>query len=381
MIRQTKYGTWQFTIEEGVGVDENGKPRRIRKWYGGYPTKKEAKRAEVEELGLRGRGESVERSKITLGTFLLNEWLPAIKGEVAPSTFVNYRGQVESYVIPALGHRPIQDIRPAEISKLYSNLQETGRKQGEGGLSKTSTRNVGIVLGRALETAVDWGYLIANPAKKAKKPTREPREMRIWTPEQVKAFLQFERDTREYPIWRLALYTGARRGEILGLSWDGVDLDAGRLSIYQSLNNVDNQPMLRKTTKTKSGRRLIALDDDTVTDLREHRRCQNEERLLAGPLWNNEHNLVFVDQVGHLIKPERITRIFNSRVKAAALPRIRLHDCRHSFASNALRAGVNVKVLSERLGHNDITTTLSIYAHTIPSQDEEVAAVVAAMYA
>lgn len=381
MIRQTKYGTWTFTLEEGVRVDENGKPKRIRKWYGGYPTKKEAKAAEAEKLSQLGRGESVERLKLTLGRFLLDEWLPAIKGEVAPSTYVNYRGQVESYVIPALGHRRLQDIRPAEISKLYSDLQESGRKQGEGGLSRTSTRNVGIVLGRALETAVDWGYLIANPAKKAKKPTREPREMRIWTPEQVKAFLQFERDTREYPIWRLALYTGARRGEILGLSWDGVDLDAGRLSIYQSLNNVDNQPILRKTTKTKSGKRLIALDGETVTVLREHRRRQSEERLRAGPLWNNEHNLLFVDELGKRLKPETVTRRFNARTKASGLPRIRFHDLRHSFASNALRAGVNVKVISERLGHADIGITLSTYAHTIPSQDEEFAAVVAAMYA
>ena len=116
MIRQTKYGTWTFTLEEGV--DENGK--RIRKWYGGYPTKKKAKAAEAEKLIQLGRGESVERSKITLRRFLLDEWLPAIKGEVAPSTYVNYRGQVESYVIPALGHRRLQDIRPAEISKLYS---------------------------------------------------------------------------------------------------------------------------------------------------------------------------------------------------------------------------------------------------------------------
>ena len=375
MIRQTKAGTWTFTIEEGVDLDG----KRVRRWFGGYPTKKAAKASEAEELARRGRGESVERNKVTLAKYLNDEWFPAIRGEVAETTLETYAYLMRSYVIPTLGRRPLQDIRPAEISRLYSDLLENGRTQGEGGLSQTSVRNVGVVLGRALERGVDWGYLIANPAKKAKKPSPEAKEMRIWAPATVKEFLELERDTREHLVWRLAFYSGARRGEILGLSWDAVDFDAGRLTIHQSLVNVENQPTLRKTTKTKSGKRLIHLDDETVSILREHRRHQNEERLLAGPLWDNEHKLVFVDELGRMLRPEAITKRFKARVKSHGLDPIRFHDCRHTAASNMLRAGINVKVVSERLGH-DVRVLLSTYAHTIPSQDEEVAAIVAEMY-
>lgn len=202
--------------------------------------------------------------------------------------------------------------------------------------------------------------------------------MRIWTPEHVRTFLEAERDAREYPIWRLALATGARRSEILGLPWTAVDLEAGRVTFHQSLVNVDAKPVLRKTTKTKSGRRLIHLDPRTVAVLRKHEVRQKEELLRIGITTQPE--LVFVDETGEWLRPERITRTFNARVKVHGLDPIRFHDMRHTFAGNLLREGVNVKVVSERLGHGDIVITLSTYAHTIPTQDEEVATIVAAMF-
>ena len=206
------------------------------------------------------------------------------------------------------------------------------------------------------------------------------RQMKTWTPDQVKTFLAAEKDSREFPIWRLAVTTGMRRSEVLGLSWDSLDLEEGRLSIRQSLVNVNNVPTLQSDTKTASSRRLVNLDELTVSVLKKHQTSQYEERLLAGSAWNNEHNLVFVSEIGEMLKPNRITRIFKARVEDAGLPRIRLHDLRHTHASNALQAGIHVKVVSERLGHANIGVTLNTYSHTIPAMDEQAAELVASLY-
>jgi integrase len=231
-----------------------------------------------------------------------------------------------------------------------------------------------------LEDAVDWTFLVRNPAAKAKPPRVQQREMKTWTPDQVKAFLEAEKDSREFPIWRLLITTGMRRGEALGLGWDSLDLEKGRLSIQQSLVMVSNVPTLQTDTKTESGRRLVKLDGITVSVLKKHQASQYEERLLAGSAWNNERNLVFVNQIGEMLKPVRITRIFNARVERVGLPRIRLHDLRHTHASNALQAGIHPKVVSERLGHANIAVTLNTYSHTIPEMDEQAAELVASLY-
>ncbi len=241
-------------------------------------------------------------------------------------------------------------------------------------------RNVHVVLRKSLEDAVDWNLIVRNPAAKAKSPRVQQREMKTWTPDQVRTFLEAEKDSREFPIWRLAVTTGMRRGEVLGLSWDALDLEKGRLSIRQSLVNVSNVPTLQSDTKTESGRRLVKLDDVTASVLKKHQASQYEERLLAGSAWSNGHNLVFVNQIGEMLKPERITRIFNARVEGTGLPRIRLHDLRHTHASNALQAGVHPKVVSERLGHANIAVTLNVYSHTIPAMDEQAAELVASLY-
>ena len=144
--------------------------------------------------------------------------------------------------------------------------------------------------------------------------------------------------------------------------------------------NVSNVPTLQSDTKTASGLSLVKLDEVTVSMLKKHQASQYEEGLLAGSAWNNEHNLVFVGEIGAMLHPNRITRIFKARVEGAGLPRIRFHDLRHTHASNALQAGVLPKVVSERLGHANIAVTLNTYSHTIPAMDEQAADLVASLY-
>jgi integrase len=170
--------------------------------------------------------------------------------------------------------------------------------------------------------------------------------------------------------------TGMRRGEALGLRWSDVDLDAGRLSIVQTITTVRDK-MVITPPKTARSRRSVSLDPETVAALREHRRKQNEERLRAGEVWSGEGDFVFTDELGRPVHPSALSRLFTSYVRRADLPAIRLHDLRHTYATVALGAGVHPKIVSERLGHATTAVTLDLYSHVTPTIDAEAAALVA----
>ena len=171
--------------------------------------------------------------------------------------------------------------------------------------------------------------------------------------------------------------TGVRRGELLGLSWDAVDLDAGRLAITRTLIEGRGAPQFSEP-KTKRGRRSVALDAGTVDALREHRERQLDERLAWGPAYE-PHDLVFCREDGTPIWPRTFSRFFDHHVRDAGLPKIRLHDLRHTHATLALEAGVHPKVVQERLGHSSIAITLDIYSHAIPAMQEDAAETIAAL--
>lgn len=171
--------------------------------------------------------------------------------------------------------------------------------------------------------------------------------------------------------------TGVRRGELLGLSWDAVDLDAGRLAITRTLISGKGAPRFSEP-KTKRGRRSVALDAGTVDALREHRERQLDERLAWGPAYE-DHGLVFCREDGTPIWPRTFSRSFDHHVRDAGLPKIRLHDLRHTHATLALEAGVHPKVVQEWLGHASIAITLDTYSHAVPAMQEDAAEKIAAL--
>lgn len=351
--------------------------KRRRKWHGGHDRKRDAQKTLNAILSRIQSGEYVEPHKKTLSDFLLS-WLDTRRESVAPTTHANYTHQINSYVIPHLGHRRLQDVTALELSDFYTRLLKEGRRQAPGGLSAKSVTNVHRVMTKALGDAVRWNLITRNPATHAEVPKAQRREMHIWSADQVKAFLAAEKDMREFPIWVVASTTGMRRGEIMGLLWSAVDLELGRLSVVQTLLNLDNKPTIRKEAKTASGHRSIELDRDTVEVLRQHRRRQAQERLKAGSAWQ-DHGLVFCRENGTPDKPERVTRVFKARAKTAGLPPIRFHDLRHSWATLALGAGVHPKIVSQRLGHSSISITLDLYSHVTPGMDRDAAEQVAAL--
>jgi integrase len=233
---------------------------------------------------------------------------------------------------------------------------------------------------KALADAVDRGYVLRNVADLAHPPTqraaRSSSAKVVWSPAQLRAFLTAAADDRLYAALLLLATTGMRRGEVAGLRWSTVDLDAATLTIRYTATMVGGLVIDQDSAKTDAGERTIALDPATVDALREHRRAQREDRLAVGELWT-ESGRVFVDQLGRPVRPDVLLRRVRHHADAAGLPPVTVHQLRHSYATAALRAGVPVEVLSKRLGHASIAITLDTYRHVQEGEDQAAAALAA----
>jgi integrase len=201
--------------------------------------------------------------------------------------------------------------------------------------------------------------------------------MSVWTPDELHEFLEVSAGSHHGALLRVAALTGLRRSELCGLRWQDVDLTALRLTVRQAITTADHVPVAGETKTTRS-RRAVDLDATTAAALRAHRKRQREERMLLGPGWRDS-GLVFTMRDGSGWHPDVITRAFDRLVERSGLPRITFHDLRHTHATHLLAAGVNVRVVSERLGHASTAFTLDVYGHVLPGQPADAAAAVAAL--
>ena len=369
--------TWSIVFD--AGIDDTG--RRRQQWRGGFATKREAERELAKTLRELQTGDYVAPSDQTFGDFLVSEWLPAIRGTVRQTTLKSYEMHVRVHIVPRLGRTPLQKLNGARLNSFYAELASSGSSRRDGGLSPATVRRVHAVVHRALRDAVRWDRLGRNPADQADPPRQRAAskpEMATWSATEVQRFLGHAAGDRLYAMWVVLLTTGMRRGEVAGLRWTDVDLSARRIAVRQARVAVGYDVAVAEP-KTGRSRRTVALDAGTVGVLRAHRRRQSEERLLAGDSWVDS-GLVFVAANGEPLHPDRISKLFDRLVRATGLPRIRLHDCRHTFATLALQAGVHPKVVSDRLGHSSTTVTLDTYSHVVPALQEEAAAVVASLF-
>jgi integrase len=282
--------------------------------------------------------------------------------------------------VPFIGSVKLQKVTGATLNGLYARLAETGRKNGKRGLSPATVHHVHSCLHRAFRDAVRWGYLQRNPADAADPPRQrgtERREMKTWTAEQLRAFLAFTKDEPLYSLWHTLAMTGMRRGEGLGLRWEDVDFEAGRLAVRRALIP-SGRDVVVSEPKTARGRRSIAIDPETVSVLR----AQAARQLVQQAQWQEgwtDSGYVFTLENGEHLNPEAVTRWFRQAVRKSMLPKIRLHDLRHTHATLALQADVHPKVVSERLGHATVSITLDTYSHAIPALQEEAAALIAGL--
>jgi integrase len=360
-------GSWSVVID--IGRDDNGK--RIRNWHSGFDSRKEAERARVDLLSRFDRGMYLSPTKSTVGSFLVDEWLPAKRSTVKATTFASYQMHVNKHIKPRIGSTPLLALTAGHLNSFYGELLIDGHLTADKGLSPTSVRRVHATLHKALADAVRWGRIARNPADQADPPRSHSPEMTIWSPTQLRAFLDSVRGDRLYAAWLLAATTGMRRGEVLGVRWSDVDLEAATLTVTQ-IRTVVAYEVVTLTPKTDKGRRTISLDPQTVAALRAHRVAQNEERLLLGPAYVNT-DLVFTRPDGSGIHPERLSRWFTQRCRKADLPVVRLHDVRHSYVTALLASGVPLKVVSQRVGHASPMVTMAIYQHVLPGDDRAAA--------
>ena len=353
---------------------------RRRETKAGFATQKECQAAMNKLLVAVEAHDYSAPTKANVTQYLTKEWLPAVKATIRPSTYNSYVQHVECHIAPHVGSVKLAKLSGSQVNALYAKLAQSGAKDGRHGLSAMTIHHVHSCLHKACKDAVRWGHIARNPLDAADPPRKKgdgTREMRTWTKEQLKAFLETVHDDRLHSLWHTIAMTGMRRGEALGLRWSDVDFENARLSVRRALIPT-NREVVVSEPKTAKGRRVVALDPVTVEVLKAQAARQLDEQKELDEGWA-ESGLVFTAENGAALDPESVSRYWRQAIKKAMLPPIRLHDLRHTHATLALQAGVHPKVVSERLGHATVSITLDTYSHAIPAMQEEAAALIAGL--
>lgn len=359
-----RYGKgWRFRVE--LSRDAGTGARKYAS-KGGFKTQNEARRALNKKLVEIDEGTHVERRRITLAEYL-DEWFEGAEPDLRATTSASYLRAVGK-IKAKLGHRQLQELTPAMVEAAYRQLRKDG-------LAPKTILNTHTVLRKALNDAERLGLVQRNVARSAKRPKVFRAEQATWTSDQLSEFMNASRDDMYFAVYLMLATTGMRRGEVLGLQWTGVDLDNASMSVVRTRTTV-NSKVVEGETKSDTSRRRISLDPLTVELLRRHRKLQVEARLAAGPAWVDT-DLVFTNAIGEGLMPDAVSQHFAVLMKKSSLPRIRMHDLRHTHATLALKSGVHPKVVSERLGHAGIGITLDLYSHVSEGMDRDAANAVA----
>jgi integrase len=302
----------------------------------------------------------VAPGKDTVAAYL-DVWLDTrVAADISPGTCALERTIVRAYISPNIGTVPLHELGTAQVSKLYAELAKT--------LKGKTVRNVHGVLRKALGDATRWTpkpLLSRNPLADMKPPARSDSVARAaWDADEVRAFLDAASTDRLGAIWRLALATGLRRGELLGLQWD--DITDRTVTVRRQV--LLPGPYIRLTTKSRR-ERTVRIDETTAAALRRWKATQNEDRLAFGAAYKHHGGLgveaawVVTEPDGYVVNPDTLLRRWRALVKTAGVKPIPLHGARHSYATLALEAGVRLDIVSRQLGHSSVAITADVYGH------------------
>ena len=351
--------TWYYVAE--LGIDPlTGKRKRKKKR--GFKTKRDAEKAlaliESEVI----KGTYFEPFHITFEEHL-NEWFKIKRTTINTQTAEVYQGYMKNRIIPVLGDTQLSKLTPVLLQSYVNNLVEEG-------LASATIRKLRNIIKSSLDHAVNMELLPANPIVKIQLPKAKKKEVAVWEVPEIHAFLKVAIEDRLYPAFHLAITTGMRRGEILGLRWEDINFEKRILYVRQTLSR-DGKHFLNGA-KTDAGERRIKLANETIAMLKKQKRIIAKEKLACGPEYH-DHDLVVCTSKGTPVIPSNLKRTYQRLIKEADVPLIRFHDLRHTHATMLLAQGVHAKVISERLGHSNIKTTIDIYSHILPDMQEEAA--------
>lgn len=348
-VYRRKDGRWVASI-----TLENGQRKTVY-----CKSKQEANKERLRLFQAMERGLQVDLTDQTVDEFF-KDWLDGIEINVRARTYLRYREFITLHILPSLGKLKLQKLRPQHLQRLY-------KKKHTEGLAPGTIRNIHRLIHHALHDALRWGLVVVNVSDAVDPPRVVKQEMRALTAEQAEQFLlQAEGDPLE-ALYILALTSGMRQGELLGLKWDDIDFHRRRLKVQRTIARVPHKGFVVSETKTARSRRNIPLTVRAVEALKRHRLRQHESRLAAGLAWE-EQGWVFGNQVGRPVEASSlIMRSFRPLLAKADLPLIRFHDLRHTVASLLLLAGVHPEVVADLLGHSTISLTLDTYSHVLPS--------------
>jgi len=365
-IRQRGRSGRNWAIVLDTNDPQTGKRRR--KWISFSGTLREA-RVECARLVTEMKtGAYVDATRETVSTFLLDRWIEHMQGQVSPRSLERYAELCRNNVVPLLGAIPLAKLQPAQISQAYAKALTGGRRDGTGGLSPRTVHHMHRVLREALQQAVCWQILARNPADAVRPPKVERRQMQTLDAEATVTLIEAARGTNLFMAIALGVLCGLRRGEITALRWRSIDLERGQLSVTASTEQT-NRGIREK--ETKSGKaRTVALPSLIVDELRRHRVAQAEGLLQAGVRLTDDHHVVARED-GQPLQPRSLTHAFVKFVRQQGLPRIPLHDLRHSHATHMLASGVHPKIAQERLGHSSVSVTIDLYSHVLPGMQTE----------
>ncbi|WP_281885823.1 site-specific integrase [Paenibacillus sp. YYML68] len=357
--KDDKRGTWYFVVD--AGKDDKGKRQQIKRR--GFRTESEAKREMRKVQSQVDEKTFVKPTKLTYSEFL-TEWLQSKSLKLRRVTLEMYTGHVQRHIVPHLGFHEIAKITSAQVEKFYVTLSE------EKGLGSRTVLDIHKILKSSFEAAMKRKYVTSNPVRDAETPKVISQEMSVWSIEEVSKFLESARDDRYYLAFHLALATGMRQSEILGLRWKDIDFDNEVLNVRQTLSH-DGKELLTQT-KTKSSSRTISIDTRTVNALLKQERLISREKKAASVAYQ-DNDLVICTAKGTPVSPRNLLRTFYNIIKKAKVPKIRFHDLRHTVATLMLMDGVNPRVVQEILGHSDVKITLGTYHHVLPTVHKDTA--------
>lgn len=312
-----------------------------------------------------GRGEYREACKLTVGQWL-DIWSEEYLGGLKPRTVESYRCQINTHIRPTLGMIQLEQLNAHTVQHFYNDLRGKG-------LAPKSVKIVHGVLHRALQQAAAIGYLRTNPSEACKLPRVVKKEIKPLDDDTIQQFMGAARGHRFELIYLVALFTGMREGEVLGLSWDRIDFDRGTLLIDRQLQRAKGADGVRRYSLVplKNDRwRRITPANFVMELLRRQQRRQAEWRLRAGPVWENS-DLVFTTELGGHLSPYTVYHNFKRLAASIGIPEARVHDLRHSYAVAAIKSGDDIKTVQGNLGHATASFTLDIYGHVTDQMKRE----------